>query len=72
MSAHRYAVFAGSHYYPSEGFGDFVSWHDSPVEAVKTALDKRAELDAKGGPFHWWQVWIVFDDGRNPVMVVHS
>jgi hypothetical protein len=49
----RYIVFAGLTYYPSGGWKDFVSEHDTKEEAIASA--KKA-LDIDQGGFDWAQI----------------
>lgn len=43
----RYLLFAGSTYYPTAGFGDFIESYDSWEDAIKEAETTRCD---------WWQV----------------
>jgi len=45
----RFLLFAGSDYYPSGGWGDFNSDHDTALEAVLAAAELEDGTD-------WWQV----------------
>jgi len=37
----RFAVFAGSNYYPTQGLGDFVASFDTEDEAKQCVADKK-------------------------------
>jgi len=45
----QFLLFAGTDYYPSGGFGDFKSDHDTAMEAVLAAADLDDGHD-------WWHV----------------
>lgn len=55
MEIKRYALFAGSFYYPSGGIRDFVMTSDDPEElknhAVAMEDDEEGHFD-----FQWWHV----------------
>ena len=45
----RFALFAGSNYYPDGGFNDFRGSFDTSAEAVRAVADLKGLVD-------WWHV----------------